>query len=334
MTNLSYTANQNKWGIETVATCDAYTWKGNTYTQSGLYTDTTISSIGCDSIVTLHLTIHHGDTTHFEQTAIGQYTWHGHSYTESGIYDYLTQTQHGCDSLEILQLTIIPQLVVTDEDGANNTAALSPYNNTMAEVTLVRPLQLNHWNTIALPFSLDNEQIRQVFGEETRVAILTDSYLKSENSVYVEFDYVNTIEAGKPYLIMPIQQASSPILTTINTSANTITTSIVDMIPVLDETQWQASEYNFFLGPDAYLYQNALDGTMPALRAYFQFHHLTPQQLAHIRAHVAFNENGTTKVEDVVNPLLQNEVQKIIEDNQLYIIRNGVKYTIHGIRVK
>jgi hypothetical protein len=73
---------------------------------------------------------------------------------------------------------------------------------------------------------------------------------------------------------------------------------------------------------------------MPALRAYFQFHHLTPQQLAHIRAHVAFNENGTTKVEDIVNPSLQSEVQKIIEDNQLYIIRNGVKYTIHGIRVK
>jgi formylglycine-generating enzyme required for sulfatase activity len=263
----------------------------------------------------------------------GTYVWHGNTYTKPGTYTDTLTNIYGCDSIVTLHLAI-PKLLVTDNENANNTAALSPYNNTMAEVTLVRPLQLNHWNTIALPFSLDNEQIRQVFGEGTQVAILTDSYLKSENSVYVEFDYVNTIEAGKPYLIMPIQQASSPILTTINTSANTITTSIVDMIPVLDETQWQASEYNFFLGPDAYLYQNALDGTMPALRAYFQFHHLTPQQLAHIRAHVAFNENGTTKVEDVVNPLLQNEVQKIIEDNQLYIIRNGVKYTIHGLRAK
>ena len=263
----------------------------------------------------------------------GTYTWHGKIYTKPGTYTDTLTNIYGCDSIVTLHLAI-PKLLVTDNENANNTAALSPYNNTMAEVTLVRPLQLNQWNTIALPFNLDSEQIRQVFGEETEVAILTDSYLKSENSVYVEFDYVNTIEAGKPYLIMPIQQASSPILTTINTSANTITTSIVDMIPVLDETQWQASEYNFFLGPDAYLYQNALDGTMPALRAYFQFHHLTPQQLAHIRAHVAFNKNETTKVEDIVNPSLQSEVQKIIEDNQLYIIRNGVKYTIHGIAVK
>jgi hypothetical protein len=38
---------------------DSYTWQvnGQTYTQSGTYTDTLINAVGCDSIVTLNLTL-------------------------------------------------------------------------------------------------------------------------------------------------------------------------------------------------------------------------------------------------------------------------------------
>lgn len=45
-------------GTDTVATCDAYTWNAQTYTTSGTYTDTLTTINGCDSIVTLSLTIH------------------------------------------------------------------------------------------------------------------------------------------------------------------------------------------------------------------------------------------------------------------------------------
>ncbi len=41
----------------TATTCGAFTWKGVTYTTSGNYTYKTINSVGCDSVVTLHLTI-------------------------------------------------------------------------------------------------------------------------------------------------------------------------------------------------------------------------------------------------------------------------------------
>ena len=40
-----------------VETCGSYTWNGVSYTESGDYTQTFTSSNGCDSVVTLHLTI-------------------------------------------------------------------------------------------------------------------------------------------------------------------------------------------------------------------------------------------------------------------------------------
>ena len=37
--------------------CDSTVWGGTTYTTSGMYNDTLVSAAGCDSIITLDLTI-------------------------------------------------------------------------------------------------------------------------------------------------------------------------------------------------------------------------------------------------------------------------------------
>jgi hypothetical protein len=44
---------------QTQTALDSYTWpvNGQTYTQSGTYTDTLVNAAGCDSIVTLNLTM-------------------------------------------------------------------------------------------------------------------------------------------------------------------------------------------------------------------------------------------------------------------------------------
>ena len=43
----------------TVISCSGYYWRGNSYTESGDYSDTLTNSVGCDSIITLHLTVLH-----------------------------------------------------------------------------------------------------------------------------------------------------------------------------------------------------------------------------------------------------------------------------------
>jgi hypothetical protein len=90
----------------TETACDSYTWDGTTYTERGDYQKSYITSTGCDSIVTLHLTINKSYETGFGEQAETSYTWEGTTYTESGDYTKTFQTVAGCDSIVTLHLTI------------------------------------------------------------------------------------------------------------------------------------------------------------------------------------------------------------------------------------
>ena len=95
-------------GDTTATACGSYSWHGYTnLTESGDYTDVLTNAAGCDSVVTLHLTINvptEGDTT---ATACGSYSWHGYTnLTESGDYTDVLTNVAGCDSVVILHLTV------------------------------------------------------------------------------------------------------------------------------------------------------------------------------------------------------------------------------------
>ena len=87
--------------------CDSYTWAGKTYTESGNYENYFITAAGCDSIVTLHLTINKSVATEFSETACDSYTWQGETYTASGDYEKTFPMASGCDSIVTLHLTIL-----------------------------------------------------------------------------------------------------------------------------------------------------------------------------------------------------------------------------------
>ena len=102
-------------GSVSATECDQYSWKGNTYTTNGTYTFDTLTALGCDSIVSLSLTINHSDLTgSISITACNEYNWNGNSYYNSGVYTYSTTTTQGCDSLATLNLTIGNEIVNID----------------------------------------------------------------------------------------------------------------------------------------------------------------------------------------------------------------------------
>ena len=77
------------------------------------------NAAGCDSTVTLHLTINQPSSAQVSATACSSYTWNGQTYTNSGVYSYATTNAAGCDSTVTLTLTINTPSTAATSIGAN-----------------------------------------------------------------------------------------------------------------------------------------------------------------------------------------------------------------------
>ena len=97
------------------------------YTESGVYEDTLVAANGCDSIVTLALTVTNsiiasqnllvcfGDTVEFR----------GQKLTQSGTYRDTVPQSVQCDSIYVLNLTALPNIILTETVIVPDSAGLS-----------------------------------------------------------------------------------------------------------------------------------------------------------------------------------------------------------------
>lgn len=113
---LDLTIRNKTYGIDVQDHCDTYTWiNGITYTESTndpVYTIT--NAAGCDSIVTLNLTIRNSTSSpSVSLTEYNTFTWNEMTYTTSGIYTATLTNAVGCDSTATLDLTILYRFPIT-----------------------------------------------------------------------------------------------------------------------------------------------------------------------------------------------------------------------------
>tara|TARA_B110001469_G_scaffold65739_1_gene62838 strand:- start:281 stop:2890 length:2610 start_codon:yes stop_codon:yes gene_type:complete len=86
--------------------CDSYFWNNIMYSNSGIYTNTTIAANGCDSTAILNLTINNSSNSTTYVQSCNDYNWNGNVYTVSGTYPFEALNSAGCDSIAYLVLTI------------------------------------------------------------------------------------------------------------------------------------------------------------------------------------------------------------------------------------
>ena len=101
----------------TAEICDneVYTQFGFNTSEAGYHTQYLQSTHGCDSLVTLNLTVYptFTDTTHVEICQGDRYQRDGFSAETTGIYVQNLQTTHGCDSVLVLDLVVFPTYLDT-----------------------------------------------------------------------------------------------------------------------------------------------------------------------------------------------------------------------------
>ena len=120
---LNLTVNSNYETEESATVCESevpYIWHGENYYQTGDYETTLKSITGCDSVVTLHLTVLQAtDATAVDSIvceADMPIMWHGKTLVTAGSYYDTVRYATGCDSLRYtLNLTVNATYTVTEE---------------------------------------------------------------------------------------------------------------------------------------------------------------------------------------------------------------------------
>jgi hypothetical protein len=128
---LDLTINNSTTGTDVQTACDSYTWiDGNDYTANNNTSTFTIvggAANGCDSIVTLDLTINNATTGTDTQVVCDSYTWiDGMVYTadnNTATFTIVGGAANGCDSTVTLDLTISTVDVTTTQTGGINLSA-------------------------------------------------------------------------------------------------------------------------------------------------------------------------------------------------------------------
>ena len=249
-------------------------------------------------------------------------------------------------------------------DGASNEDVIklmkNPNHPTETDnVTVTRRLQGGMCNTICLPFTLDLTGLKNthpLYGakayEFTGINPLYDTG-SNEPVTVLNFTDANILLPGKPYLIVPKADVTEDMLftgvsrtdLTLEPQSKTVTYGEnelkITFHGVINPTEISAGA--LIVVADNRLAVNTEDnGTMKGMRGYFtiDFSSLAAQEVQEQaragRVYLSFNKPLTTSVpiapeaEQPTTP----KVEKIMRNGQIYIIRDGVTYTITGARVR
>ena len=127
---------------------------------------------------------------------------------------------------QLPELTVIKNKIIRLGNTIDNSSIITAYNGQTNTVELSgRTLNKGKWNTLCLPFSLSSAQITNVFGAGTLVKTLS-SYTNNGTTVTISFTTANSIEAGKPYIVMPTIDITNPVSftgVTIDETINNVT---------------------------------------------------------------------------------------------------------------
>ena len=94
--------------------CDTYTWDGLAYSNSGQFERTFYTENGCDSIVTLHLTINRSKHTTMDTVVCDRFVWNNEEFTTTQVITRTFTAANNCDSVVTINLTVKKSTTSTD----------------------------------------------------------------------------------------------------------------------------------------------------------------------------------------------------------------------------
>lgn len=247
-------------------------------------------------------------------------------------FRYAGASSHGDQYIK--NLRVINAYNFADND--DNSETLASLNGQTVDVTIGRTFVCaDYFNTICLPFSLSAEELAA--SPIASNDLWAFKYARVEGGeLLIRIVEAESINAGEPYLISwPEGDAiENPLFKNVKISASagkTMGEENLKFVGTLKpETFAPHDDSKLFLYQNNTLYWWDGDATrtMKSFRAFFTVEGgAGSSTIKHMPARIIKQEETTTGID---NSNVENITIKRLENNQVVIIRNGVKYNIQG----
>lgn len=227
-----------------------------------------------------------------------------------------------------------PSLLVLNEAAETNTVIHDNYRNGAHDIQIIRTIVAGMYNTICLPFDVNSTQLQAIFGSDVELRQMSSAELNG-NELDLNFEAATSIYRGTPYLIKTSKTVTNPVFADVEIKAevgDATSGTAADFIGTLIKGEVPAGEDNLFLGQNDMLYFSSTATPINGMRAWFKVKVPNPQ---HVIQHARIVTGGQVVTSiDLVNGDIVNETVKAIENGQLVIIRDGVRYNAIGIRLQ
>ncbi len=238
----------------------------------------------------------------------------------------------------IHSITIAPYVApagvtMTDTD-TDNSAWVANVGGAAVDVQMTRTILGGMYNTICLPFSLNSTKCKALFGNDVELYTLGSATLCGD-ILNLQFDVASDIHKGTPVLIKTSTNIVDPLfegVTIESATADHTKRGIVDFRGTFVSMDFNSGDQVLLLLSNNNLAYPQSNKTLKGFRAYFQISGGAASAPVVRGARIIAGEQVVTAI-DLVET--QNEtVQKVIENGQLIIMKDGVRYNVMGIQIQ
>ena len=241
-----------------------------------------------------------------------------------------TYYSHGY--LVSFEVTESPNSLFISENATDNSAWASKVNDENTyDVQIIRTLRAGMYNTFCLPFAVSYSQCKAVFGNDVEIYTLGDATAEGE-ALNVTLNNSSDIYQGTPVFIKPYTDIVNPIFTGVQFKCATpsaTTKTNANFVGTFVSTTLTANTDILYLGPDNTLYYPEVDTPIKGFRAWFTIHGAAAPV---IRRMNIIERTGEATSINLINDAKNDG--KYLENGQLIIIRDGVRYNAMGIMIK
>ena len=242
--------------------------------------------------------------------------------------------QHSGGALHGITFTpyVAPADVTMTDTDTDNTAWVAHLDET-SDVRLNRTILGGMYNTICLPFTVNSTKCKAIFGNDVELYTLGSATI-SGDILNLQFNTASDIWKGTPILIKTSTDIVNPLFEGVSIereTADRTSSEAVTFRGTFIQTDFHNGDQVLLLVANNKLAYPLSDRTLKGFRAYFEINN--PQAGAPIRsARIIAGEQGATNIELVATKV--NGLEKMIENGQLIIVRDGVRYNVIGTQVK